>query len=67
MLFGEVVRALYLRATDVEHVQGGQTAPTLGERLDKFPDTKAGRDVSIFGWLQQLSTTAEQRTPSDAG
>src|SRR2546425_7993293 len=39
--FGEVARALYLRATDIAHPQGIQAARLLAELLGQFPTPKA--------------------------
>lgn len=51
--FGEVVRALCLRATDVSHPQGVQAARLRAELLDKFPD-KTKKPVDLFSWLAVL-------------
>ena len=57
--FGEVVRALYLRATDAAHPQGVQAARLLAELLDELPNKKATAEVDIFSWLASLQRPTE--------
>jgi len=54
MRFAEVARALYLRATDIEHPQGVQAARLLAELLDMFPNRKTKGSGELFGWLASL-------------
>jgi hypothetical protein len=52
--FGDVVRALYLRALDLHDPQGVRAAHLLAELLGKFQSTATREPRDLFSWLATL-------------